>query len=284
MIAQILAILTAFFWAIGSIFAKKGLQSSDVWTGSLFRIITSIILFGILAIFFVPIESFSLEAVLYHGIAGIFGGFLGLIASFFAIKKVGVAISSTVMSSQSLFSSFAAVLLLGEIVTIPIFVGTILIILGVAILSFKEQEKVKWLRKNMLLPILASFLYAIVAIPTKLGIQLTNSPIFGATIETTTALACFLLFFVISKKTLSSDRKGRIYFFLAGLCGSLGLLSLFYALNFGDVIVVIPLMGISPFFALFLTYIFLKRIEKITTKLIIATIFIVIGSTLIVSL
>jgi DME family drug/metabolite transporter len=283
MTGEILAILTAFFWAISSILAKKGLQSSNVWTGTLLRLITSITFFGVLALFFVSMESFSIEAIFYHGIAGILGGFLGLIASFFAIKKVGVALSSTVLSSQSLFSSLAAVLLLGEIVTIPIFIGTILIVLGVAILSFKEKEKVKWLKRTMVLPILASFLYAIVAIPTKLGVQLTNSPIFGVTIETTTALACFSLLFLIKKTTFTSDKKGRFYFFLAGLCSAFGLLSLFYALNFGDVIVVIPLMGISPFFALFFTYLFLKKIEKITLKLIVATIFIVIGSTFIVS-
>jgi len=281
-LAEVLAISTAFMWALGSIFARKGLQSSNALTGAFLRVIVSIIFFGILTILFVPFDLFKTEAVVYHGFAGVFGRFVGLIVSLMAIKKVGVAISSTVMSTQSLFSSLAAVLILGEIMTFPIFLGTALIVSGVAVLSFQEEEKRKWLRKTLLLPLIAAFLYAIVAIPTKIGVGLTNAPIFGATIETTTALACLLIFFFITKSKLSINKESLVQLILAGLCGAFGLLCLFYALNHGDVVVVVPLLGTSPFFALFLTHLFLKRIERITLKIIVATIIIVSGSILII--
>lgn len=282
MLAEALAISTAFLWALGSIFARKGLRSSNALTGAFLRVIVSIIVFWTLTILFVPFDLFKTEAVVYHGFAGVFGGFIGLLVSLMAIKRVGVAMSSTVMSTQSLFSSLAAVLILGEIMTVPIFLGTVLIVLGVAVLSFQEEEKRRWLRKTLLLPLIAAFLYAIVAIPTKIGVGLTNSPIFGVTIETTTALACLLPFFLITKSKLTIDKESLVQLILAGLCGTFGLLCLFYALNYGDVVVVVPLLGTSPFFALFLTYLFLKRIERITLKIILATIIIVSGSILIV--
>jgi len=281
MIAEVLALFVAFLWAVGSILARKGLQSSDALTGAFVRIIISIVIFGFLFILLLPFNSFQTEAILYHGIAGIFGGFIAMTVSLIAIKKVGVAVSSTVMASQSLFSFFGAIIVLGETATIPIVVGTILVVLGVSVLSFGEHEKRRWVRTTLVFPFLSAFLYAIVNIPTKLGVELTKSPVFGATVETASALGCFVLFLLITRTKLTVNKDCLGYFILAGLCGCLGLLSLFYALSYGDVLVVVPLIGTSPIFALFLTHVFLKKIEKITHKIIVATIVIVLGSTLI---
>ena len=133
MIAELLAILTALLWAIGGIYARKGLESSNATSATLIRVTIGLAIFWILTILFVPLDSFRSEAVIYHVISGVLAGFIAMKLSLMSIKKYGLAKSSTIWSTESLFASFAAVLILGEVLTIPIGVGTILIVLGVAI-------------------------------------------------------------------------------------------------------------------------------------------------------
>ena len=56
---------------------------------------------------------------------------------------------------------------------------------------------------------------------------------------------------------------------------------LYYALSFGEVIVVIPVTSTSPFFALTLSAIFLRDIEKVTLKIVLGACLIVIGVALV---
>ncbi|GAG98320.1 unnamed protein product [marine sediment metagenome] len=53
MIAEMLAILTAFLWAIGIIYTRKGLESSDTTSGTFIRIVIGLAIFSVLTILFV---------------------------------------------------------------------------------------------------------------------------------------------------------------------------------------------------------------------------------------
>ena len=53
--------------------------------------------------------------------------------------------------------------------------------------------------------------------------------------------------------------------------------SLYYAPSLGEVIVVIPVPSIGPFFALTLSAIFLRDIEQVTLKIVLGACLIVIG-------
>ncbi len=55
----------------------------------------------------------------------------------------------------------------------------------------------------------------------------------------------------------------------------------YYALRYGDVSTVTPLMNVEPFFVFILAYLVLREQEKITYKLVIGTLFIVVGISLI---
>jgi len=59
------------------------------------------------------------------------------------------------------------------------------------------------------------------------------------------------------------------------LCG-------YYALRYGDVSLVASLMNVEPFFVFLSAHILLRELEKITYKLVIGTLIIVIGISLII--
>jgi uncharacterized membrane protein len=282
MIAELLAILTAFLWATAGICIRKGLESSNATSGTLIRVTMGFAIFWILSILFVPLDSFRSEAVIYHVISGVLGGFIAVQLRFISIERLGVAKTSTIVATGSLFSSFTAVLILGEILTIPIGVGTILIVLGVALLSFKRDNKNGWLDWRLIFPLATAFLWGITKIPTKIGVGITNSPILGATIESSTALIVIVVYLFLSKPKLTVNRRSFSYFSIGAVVGSVAFLCSMYALNIGEVVTVVPLFNISPLFTILLAYFLLGGLEKITPKLIVSAILIMIGSVLVI--
>ena len=70
-------------------------------------------------------------------------------------------------------------------------------------------------------------------------------------------------------------------FWKPGLGVALGALISFYALSYGMVSVVAPIVQIMPLFVLLLTYLYLKELEKISSRFVINTIIIVIGAILV---
>jgi drug/metabolite transporter (DMT)-like permease len=283
MIAEGLALVTAFSWAASSIFAKKGLKFSDAASGVFLSTVINATLFWILTILFVPFAAVKTEVIFYFGISGFLSYFLATQLAFFSFEKVGVAKSRAILASQTLFSTLAAVVLLKETVTAPVGVGTILIVLGVAALSVEKQETGRWINKALLLPLLPAFLWGISAVPQKMGLEAINSPILGATVEASTSLLAFLLYLSLSRKKLSFKKDSLRNFSMSGLCASTAQISLLYAFNLGKVVIVGPLYQTSPLFALPLVHLFLGGTEKITRKIIVATILTVFGSTLIIS-
>jgi uncharacterized membrane protein len=281
MLVELLAILTAFLIAIAYIFARKGLESSNATSATLIRIVTTFAIFWMLTLLFVPLDSFKTRAVIYHVISGVFV-FIAIQLSHISLGRYGAAKSSTIFSTQPLFSSFAAVLILSEVLTISIGVGTILIVLGAALLSLDRKDKSGWLDRRLIFPLVTAFFWGISTIPTKIGVGITNSPILGATIESSTSLTLIVLYVLLSKPKLSLNRQNFTYFSISGVVESIAFLCLLYAFSIGNLVIVMPLYSICPLFTILLTYFLLGGLEKITPKLIVSAILIVIGSTLMI--
>ena len=72
----------------------------------------------------------SSRSLLLFAVAGLIGTVGGRLTRFLAIAKVGAAVSAAVSSLTPLIATFLAILLLGERVTLPILVGTIVITIG----------------------------------------------------------------------------------------------------------------------------------------------------------
>jgi uncharacterized membrane protein len=73
------------------------------------------------------------------------------------------------------------------------------------------------------------------------------------------------------------DGKSLRYFVVAGVTENVGVLLGLVALSLGQVSVVTPLNGTAPLFVLVLTFLFLKGIERLTGRIVLGTMFIVVG-------
>ena len=100
-----------------------------------------------------------------------------------------------------------------------------------------------------------------------------------------------LLFGTLFMATLSvsdlihpTDAPRRAYFTLAmaGICSSSGLLLLFLALERAPVVVVAPITGISPLLSILLAQLFIRDLEKVSLRMILGAILVVMGVALVV--
>ncbi len=80
----------------------------------------------------------------------------------------------------------------------------------------------------------------------------------------------------------SSTKRGLLFFALAGLASFGGVYANYFALSITPMVIVSPLLSTNPLFTLFLAFVFLKRLEKITPQLVVSAFLIIGGGILIV--
>ena len=283
MIPELLAIFAAILWGVQITLSRKGLLTLPVTSGLLINLVVGTIVLWSLTFIFLPSLSLDSRAFMLFALAGAIAPFLGRLFLFDSIRRLGSSLAGPLYGSFPLFASITAVIFLGEKITLLIFLGTLTIILGVGIISIMEiGPRQKFRKLDLCIPILAAFCFGFSGPIRKLGLDLLDFPILGAAVGSLTALAC-LTFLLIFRGELSFpiNEEGSIYFVMTGLVTSIALVALFFALSFGTVVLVIPLMGTSPLFVLIFSRIFFKRIEKITPFLVIGAILIVAGSALV---
>jgi uncharacterized membrane protein len=282
MLPELFAISVAISWAVFAVVTRLGLEHTDGFSGAFTMFTIRITILWILTLLFVPLNLLSFDAIFYHAISGTLNVFIGIQFFFHYLNIVGVTKFQTIVSSQTLFAMLFAVLFLNEIVTFSILFGTILIVVGIALLSFKIKDNMGgWTTKTSLLPLIAAICFGFSTAPRKLGVDLTNSPILGVTIETTVGFSLFILYLLLTKKKIVVKKNSLMFFSIASISTIIGLICLLSAMNIGNIVNVVPIANLSPFFTLLFSYLFLRKIEVISLKLIIATIIVVIGIILI---
>ncbi len=275
----------ALCFAVSHVLIRRGMATSNAITASLFSIGMSAIIMWILVPFFIPLSSFLAPAIWYFVVGGIFAPGLGRMLNFKGIEKVGLARSVPISNSSPMFASLLAVFLMDETWTLQNFLGTLLVVLGVVILAKKETEQAPWRKIDLIYPALASISFAISINLRKLGLLAEDIPLMAAAVTATAAL----LFAVTVLKTqggrqaISLSRQSAGWYFASGLFNSAAMLSVFYALSFGKIVIVEPLVAVNPVITLFLSAIFLRDLEAITSRVTVGAGCTVVGSILVIT-
>lgn len=284
--AEYFALQASLFFAISHILVRRGLVTSNAITGSLISLGMSALVPWLLIPFFVPLASFRTPAIWYFIVAGVFAPGLGRILTFTGIERIGVARSVPVTNSSPIFASIIAVAIVGEIWTLQNFLGTSLVVLGVVVLSSKGRaEQVQWRRIDLIYPLMAALSFGISANLRKLGLLAENLPLMAAAVTATTALlfAVGLLQAQGGRRAIKLSRRSFGWFFAGGIVNTTAMLSVFYALSYGKVVIVEPLIATNPVLSILFSAIFLKDLEAITSRVWVGAACTVIGTTLVVT-
>jgi len=283
----ILSLGAAFFYAVGNILIQIGLRYSGVLAAVFINLVWGFLGGLSVYLFTASIEELFSIPVLYFILAGVMGSFIARLLSYMGIERIGTSICSALMQSKPLFSALAAVVILDERLTISMAFGIVLMVMGTATISFEEsggKMQGNWSKKDLIFPLMAGACFGVSHVFRKMGLMnIASQPILGVTVQNAAALALFFPFTLVLREGTKSklDHKtGWIIFSLSGAANLMAQACLFYALNLGQVVTVSPLVSLEPFFVLFLVGIFLRKVERITFRLVIGTILIVGGAVL----
>ena len=279
-----LALGAALFSAAATICIRQGLRGGDPFTGIWINLIVGTVSLWAAVSVTGGVVRISARSVLLFMLAGLIGTMGGRLLRFHAIDKVGASVAAAVLNLQPLISTGLAILLLGEDVTLPIVLGTVVIVAGTVLLSVSGQ-KLGFRPWHIVLPLGSATCFGVVAILRKVGLS-QMGPVVATAINVTTALIAYSAFMLASgrREILSCRGRPLAYFVAAGFTENAGVFMTIVGLSLGAVSVVTPLTATAPIFVLLLSPFLLRGVEILTTRVVVGTVLIVFGVYLITAL
>lgn len=274
----------ALCFSIAHILIRRGLVASNAMTGSFISLSITAGLLWLVVPILVPLAELWRPAALFFVTAGIFAPGIGRTLSYFGIERIGVARSVPIVNSSPIFASIFAVYFLGEGWAVQNIAGTLLVIAGVVMLSMAKPPTGEWRKLDVIFPILGAIAFGISTTLRKAGLGFVNIPLGAAAC---TASAGFLFSLILlqtqgGRKALKLTRNSAGWFFGAGIFNTAALLSVFYALSHGKVVIVEPLVSSNPVLTLMLTALFLRDLEALNWRVISGALLAVTGTILVV--
>jgi drug/metabolite transporter (DMT)-like permease len=286
-LAEVLAVMTAITFAIGDVVARLAVRQSTPYTGAVLATVTGLVVFLLIALGTFSWEDFNLPGTLWFLGAGIFHPGLGVIALYKAFERVGVARTVAILGMSPLISVAIAVLFIGERPGPIVILGTFLIVLGVVFIS---QEEAKGDRRlallNLMWPVLTAVCFGAAPVLRKAGLLHFPSPVMGIVVSSIGGLAILVacVGFLPPGQRFSGNRLGAIQFTVCGLIYALAVYLYFVALGRGTVSIVVPLLFTYPLFVLIIVAVFLRKLERVTPRLVTGAVLTVAGAGIITGL
>ena len=284
--AEVFALACGLFTAINLILLKKGLAHGNPITATLISLAINVVSFWSFVLIVVPWDQILRPELWVFVLVGLIqpGGTRFL--AYLSVEKVGVAVTSPIRATTPLFSSLMAIAVLGEQLTPAVGGGTALVVFGIILLSLREEKTGAWMNILVTLPLLSAFVAGSTQVIRKIGLAQINLPILGAAVTTGTSLVAVAISLSVSRKwsAVAFDRRSLGYFLLAGCAVTLGVASIYMSLYLSDVVIVAPLSSLSPLYSLVLSALFLREVEVITPRKVVAAVLIVLGVVLITAI
>ena len=220
-------------------------------------------------------------------ITGLVGFALGRGLTFLGIRHIGASRSTTVYASYPLFTMALAIPFLGERISAALVAGVLLIIGGVTLLLMeRDAEKMIATGANRLLGYAFSLGSAVAFGSNTVLIKWLVTGRVHPMVTVTVALFFGVAVLVaVAGRGLGAgfrdNPRSTAFLALAGVLSTLGAVALYYGLSIAPAVVITPLGSTSPLFTLLGTYLFLRRLEKVTRYVVLGCLMVVAGGTLV---
>lgn len=263
------ALISAFCWAVGSSIYKKGLESTDPWSGNLIR--TGCATGGFLVLMIINgtlSQSLNITVSLLFWLifTSFFAFFLGDLLFLVSLKRIGVSRTTPISSTYPLFVTVWAFLVYRKPVSIFIVLGTLLIVVAIKLIS--EEKSInngnQIHSKGIFFALLAAVCWSIsLVVLDHLLLYLDAEVVAGIRFLITFLLTAA----VVSTRKFTYNRNALIWIGISGTT-----LLVFSNYIFLEAIKMIssskaaPVSAIYPVISVFLAALFLK--EKLTLKII----------------
>ncbi len=280
MSSEVTALLASISFALFAVYGWLGLRHSTPLTATVVSLAARTITLGIAVVLFGGVPDFAKRALVVFIILGLMQTVISLL-TFMGLQKIGTSRSQPLRNSYPLWSTVIAIALMGERASAAVLLGTLLVVAGVVMISWKPEVAPPSYRWWHVVYSMIAGLLAGVAFPLRrYGLTITNEPVFFSFVVAIVSLlgAVPYTLWTGGERKLIWHRRAVIDFFLSGFFEALGALLTLIALTTGRVVIVSPIVATTPLFSLMISLIFLRGKERITTVTVLGTMAVVVGT------
>lgn len=273
--AEGLAVVASFCTAFSSVLATRGMRNTDVDSANLVLTGSQTVILTLLLLRDIPELNFM--GLFWYALAGICASFIGRLLTLKSYKEIGVSTSSAIVGTSPLIVAILAILFLGEPFVLSILAGSMLVVGGIALISFKEG-KLSIKVSAIGLPLAGAFLFSIGNLLRKLGTNLLPHSVLGAQFSTLAGLIVFAGYLGIRGKLKLELGEGAAPVLLAsGVINAIAWITLTMAISMGKVSVMSAIIYSYPLFSVVLSRFMLKDTENLTRNTVAGCVLIVLG-------
>ncbi|MCZ6627245.1 MAG: DMT family transporter [SAR324 cluster bacterium] len=267
----LLSLGASFLFGVMVIFAKLALRHLEPFTAARRTIGVTVLFFWALLPLFFRLEELVWPGILVFAVVGLFQPVLSMAFSFEATRSLGPTVSATVSSISPIFAMGGAALLLGEVVTLPIFLGTLGVVGGVIVLSWQGAVRREWALSALLFPLATAAIRGFGNLGTRYGIELLPNVVLAGAVAYTVSflMAQLLRKFKPAARPQPFTMASLWPVVAAGIGNGLAMLLLILALKHGQVVVVIPIVSSSPLVTLLFSLLWLPQ-EALSPRMLVA--------------
>ena len=275
---QLLALLTAFFFSLQTVFTRVGLRSTPATVGVIVASAVACLGLWLSAPLFGQLANPGLRAIGYFALGGIMSPALSWFLFFEGIVRVGMARAAPLSSIAPFLAAIGATAIFGERLTLPLAFGLMAVVIGVSMISF-QRDGGTFKRRDLAFPLISALTFATSMLFRKAGLAEGAHPITGAAIGTTVGLAFLFIINRLSptRGKIHVDRRDLHFLILAGLSITVAYALYFTALQTGDIVVVSPIINVKPLITLCIGVIFLRQYEQFSLLVITGSMITVFG-------
>lgn len=280
MAPEAIALLASISFALFAVYGWLGLAHSTPLTATIVSLAARTITLGAAVVVTGGIPNFAYLALAVFVFLGVLQSATSLL-TFIGLQKIGTSRSQPLRNSYPLWSAGLALAVMHEQASLAVLAGTLLVVIGVVLISWKPETALPNYRWWHVLYSLAAGFLAGVAFPLRrYGLTITNEPVFFSFVVAVMSLLGSIPYILWNRSDqgLVWHPRGVLHFFWSGFFEALGALLTLIALTTGRVVIVSPIVATTPLFSLIISLIFFRGKEQVTGRTILGTVAVVVGT------
>ena len=217
------------------------------------------------------VDSWPLQGIAWFVIVGILGGVGGRYLNFFSMKELGLARTSVLMQTSIVWSTGLAITLLDERLNLAIGAGTAAIMIGSILLVHKGGSEPKEIPfAYYFIPVAAAFCLGLSHLLRKYGYFWIDSATFGLSISNTVSVMTMIAIMPFTNEQMPKSWGVRpmIFIVLGALFNALSALFFWTAVQRGEIVQVVPVTRISVLMMIFTSWLFFRKQERVTARVV----------------
>ena len=278
----LLALAACVLFGVGGVLSRRGLQRANPLAAAAVSITVTTAFVWCLTLYLGPASRLFTWKIWPFLVAGLVAPGLARLMAFVGIDRIGVARATSLMAAAPLFAVVIAMVCLGERPTPLLLAGAVAIVGGGILLAQRSRHDTHWRRRDMIFPALAALGFALRDNISRWGLRDYGDALAAAAAATVTSLLVMWMCALVWRARLSVPAASMGFFALSGVCEGAAYLLMWRALSIGSVSVVSPLVNSYSIVTIALAAIFLRDLERVTWRIVVAAALIVAGIALVV--